>query len=87
MLVCSMSSKDKKNFFEGFIGKLREKYEVDFFSKVKLDGRFAKFDFYGRKCFETVYSHMEMSYNNKIVFDGREYLNLHDGKYLPFLPE
>ena len=28
-----------------------------------------------------------MSYNNKTVFDGRDYLNLHDDKYLPFLPE
>lgn len=86
-LVCSVSSRDKKNFFEGYIGNLKPKYELDFFTKVRSGERFAKFPFYERKCFDTVFSALQMAYNNKTVFDGRDYLNLHDDKYLPFLPE
>jgi len=45
-LICSVSSKDKKNFFEGLIGNLKPKYEVDFFAKVQMPERFSKFPYF-----------------------------------------
>lgn len=44
---------------------------MDFFTRVQSPERFAKFHFFERKCFDTVFSAMNMAYNNKIEFDGR----------------
>lgn len=44
---------------------------MDFFTRVQSPERFSKFHFFERKCFDTVFSAMNMAYNNKIEFDGR----------------
>lgn len=57
-LVCSISTAKKNNYFEGFIGKLKPKFQEEFFSKATSPGRFEKFPFYDRKSFDVVYSFM-----------------------------
>ncbi len=40
----------------GYIGKLKQKYEEEFFKEANNSNRFSKFPFYDRKSFDTVYS-------------------------------